>query len=246
MPPPTLPAVPELRGFVLAEWKAHFGDELTELKATPSSGVRATCMVIAADPSLHPQALADEASVEGALPPGSVGMRALALKESDPSLRQVTLVKAGLRLQRRQAESDVERERYEDMLSMMADVETPSPAELRRRVGPAVKARFGQPLKNLGGGEWAVEVPVGRTTASLCFDFGRVGRGMRYEVRMPPRPGVASPVWLSYESLIGIRFGDWDMLRSDRVDAQVDLLLPRIARVLDALATVDWSQPPAR
>ncbi len=67
--------------------------------------------------------------------------------------------------------------------------------------------------------------------------------GLDIEVKLPIRlQGTNFPITLSYESALGFTSWDWDLIRSDLLEEQLQLLFQNICRVYDSMALGAASQ----
>ncbi len=129
------------------------------------------------------------------------------------------------------------RTRLEEVLAGMDHVDTPKSTQIRSVLQPMLKERFGTKLASQGGGNWAAPLISTGMPLNLHFDFGRFSRGFNYEIRLPiTLQSTNSPMALSYESALGFSSWDWDLIRSDLLEEQLQLLFQNISKVLTWLS----------
>ena len=80
---------------------------------------------------------------------------------------------------------------------------------------------------------------VGGVAASLWLDFGRMARGIAWDVGLDLETVPRHLRAASYEGLLGVGVDHWDMLRTDTVEDDLTLLVERVARTREILRGVD-------
>lgn len=238
---------PALAAPIEAEWRAHFADKFVRLRRTPSRGVRCVCDV-----------LLDEDQ-----PWGLDFVLRLSRAETTAEERQAffraadKVYRSGVRdvmpvndlrfFLRRQFEDtdDVAlRTQIAEEFAALGDVTLPKAAATRRVLFPLLKSRFGTSISSGGNGEYAMDLPGGAIPLRLWLDFGGFTRGLRWEVSVAQRylPRNLHSVGSSYEQLLGIVVGDWDLLRTDRIEEDATLLMERIDAASRVLCAVPWHE----
>lgn len=91
----------------------------------------------------------------------------------------------------------------------------PKAPALRRSVATEVAAPLGLTPRNQGGGDWDY---LPSTGDSLCpflhVDYGGMWAQLRYEVSWPTPNEPVTRRRISYERMLGIAVGDWDLIDS--------------------------------
>lgn len=232
---------PALLPAVEAEWRDHLTDGLGRLRRTPSGAVRRDCDIILAHPELFDLSMLLRMAA-GALSQEERDRRA-ALSQSlhPPDAEPVFMLRAGLGWQIQQARDDADRDRLQAALDAIAGVDTPKAPALRKLLFPLLAARFGARPSRFQGSEYRLALgQAGGVAATLCLDFGRMARGIAWEVELEiaglPRHLRAA----SYETLLGVGVGQWDVFRTDTVEVDLALLVQRVGQALGMLKGVDW------
>lgn len=238
-------ANPSLNARVETEWHAHFADNLRGLRQTPSGRVRRACDVLAdpATPWKLPFALrlaAGETSIEE---------RMAFFHATDAMERQlafdtqpVDVLRAALPILLDRAEDPTVRAQLAAEFEAIGSATRAKAAVIRPVLFPLLKLHFGAAPSSLGGGEYKLAIPADSEPLELWLDFGGRSKAVRWGISPPPASiGRQGPVHWSYEQLLGIATSNWDLMRSDRVEADAVLLAERIIQTAELLRTVIWT-----
>lgn len=79
---------------------------------------------------------------------------------------------------------------------------------------------------------------------SLWLDFCGMARGVHWKVDLNLDHAQRHLRGDSYERLLGLPAKAWNMLRTVKLPADLDLLVQRIGLTLDIIQGVSWPQPP--
>jgi hypothetical protein len=232
---------PALLPAIEAEWRSHLADGLARFRRTPSGSVRGDCDMIRAHPDLYDLPMLLRMAARALTQPEANRRAALSRSYQPDDAGPIFLRRGGLAWQIEQARDAGERARLQAALDSIVGVDTPKAPALRKVLFPLLTTRFGsKPVKVLGS-EYRLPLgEAGGVAASLWLDFGRMSRGIVWEVglnleRVPRHMSTAS-----YEGLLGVGVDHWDMLRTDTVEADLTMLVERVARTLEILQGVEW------
>ncbi len=240
-------ANPALNALIEAEWCAHFADSLRGLRETPSGRVRRACDVLAdpATPWKLPFALrlaAGETSLEE---------RRAFFHATDAMERQLCFdtqpvdgLRGSLPVLLGRAEDPKVRALLTAEFEAIGSATRAKAAAIRPLLFPLLKQHFGAAPSSLGGGEYRLAIPTEPLPLELWLDFGGRSKAVRWGISPPPASiGRRGPVHWSYEQLLGIATSNWDLMRSDRVEAETALLAERIIQTAELLRSVTWTVP---
>ena len=127
------------------------------------------------------------------------------------------------------------------MLKQVQEMRTTKAPEMRKTIKRIFAQRFGARAENQGGGDWQYVGEWEGRGFAVRIDYGhRFGTQLEYEVKFSdPATGLTASR-LSYESFLGMGFGNWDYLTADNLeDAAVLLadLIEGLVSIPDRLAT---------
>jgi len=225
---------------IAAEWQGHLADGLAALRRTPSGAVRSLCDAILADPAHYTHDLLVRMAA-GDLSQAERMRNAHALQQfQGPDTVAVFLLRGGYGFRIAAAQDPIERARLQAELEALGDVQTPSAPALRKALFPLLSARFGGKPAKLRGTEYQVPLgPVGTASLALRLDFGGMARGLRWAVTVTGAGGLRYGA-ASYEELLGLPAPEWDVLRTDRLNDDLALLLERVEGCLSLVRGVVW------
>jgi hypothetical protein len=232
---------PALLPAIEVEWRSHLADGLVQLRRTPSGSVRCDCDMIRAHPGLYDLPMLLRMAARALTQPEVDRRAALSQSYHPDDAEPIFLLRGGLAWQIEQARDAEQRARLQAVLDSINGVDTPKAPALRKALFPLLTTRFGsKPVKVLGS-EYSLSLgQASGVAASLWLDFGRMARGIAWEVGLDldnvPRHLRAA----SYEGLLGVGLNYWNVLRTDTVEADLTLLVERVARTLEILQGVDW------
>lgn len=237
MHPTPLSWYPQFVPFVEAEWRAHFADDFAELARTPSEGIAAWCAALRADRALFTSdaLLAHASGTDDDATRARYHDAWRRAREGNPGGGPWFMRKALLAEGMRQAPDPAVRAQCATALEKLAGIDTPKAAQVRAAMKPVVQRLFGGPLASSGGGDSSVPFEAGGTAMQLVVDTGGMARGFRYFIRPSQRPGFPMLLGIAYETLLGLPGFPWDMLRTDRLDAQIGLWAERLERLVSVL-----------
>jgi hypothetical protein len=116
-------------------------------------------------------------------------------------------------------------------LEMAESIEPARAAQIRK----SVKNLFAQigigQVENLGGGEWLYEGQIGTSPVAVTIDYGGMTAQLRYEVDLDCSSRALSFKGISFERLLGVGLGDWDLLTVNNLDEKVRLLGDLVAYI---------------
>jgi hypothetical protein len=126
-------------------------------------------------------------------------------------------------------------------LEQIGPAETAKASTVRKALNPVLKAEFGAKLTASGYGTWVVPVSTSCTTYQLELDFGGMAPGFRHRTLLPL---LRHNHWVGtgYEGALGFGSVNWDLIRSDMLDQQLELLIANVRKVLARLSHVNWSR----
>ncbi len=242
-------ANPALYARIEAEWRAHFADGLRGLRQTPSGQVRRACDVLAdpATPWKLPFALRLAAG-ETSLDDRMAFFHATNAMERQLSFdtQPVDVLRMSLPILLDRAEDPKVRALLTAEFEAIGSATRAKAAAIRPLLFPLLKQHFGAAPSSLGGGEYRLAIPADPLPLEFWLDLGGRSKAVRWGISPPAASvGRRSPVPWSYENLLGIAAGNWDLMRSDRVEADTALLAERMFRTADLLRSVTWTVPAA-
>lgn len=112
---------------------------------------------------------------------------------------------------------------------------------MRRVLFPLLSARFGAAPSSIAGGEF--DLPLGTLGAAslrLWLDFGKRARGLAWGVEVSEVATRRRLGMHSHDGLLGFAAADWDVLRTDTMEADMALLVERIDAALAIIRTAEW------
>ena len=117
------------------------------------------------------------------------------------------------------------------MVVAAEQISLPKAPELRRLVRQLVAVPLELEPRNDGGGEWDYYPRSGSPDLFLNVDYGGTAAQLRYSVlrRLPGEPLLRR---LSYERLLAIGEGDWDLITTDNATASVTTLRQIVGELL--------------
>ncbi len=110
--------------------------------------------------------------------------------------------------------------------------------EIRKELRQLLLNRYGAKAENLGGGEWEYSGTLNGKLIEINIDFGGKGDQLRYGIAYD---GIGMKGFLpcaNFEKLLGVGFGNWNMLTTSNLQTSLDLLCNLIEDTATILSRV--------
>lgn len=236
--------IPELLPYIEAEWQSHIADDFSRLSEVPSGAVAATSDVFNRNRSKYDLTFLmryakSELSTDERTALWSEYLEVMSKEKY--RYKPIAEWKPGFKYRLDNGEwLPEEKKQLEEIWVQLSQVDTPKAADIRKALKPILSREFGTNLTSQEGGIWSAPMSINGLPLSLVFDFGGFSKGFMYELWLPLKLERSMRARISYESALGFNDPAWDLVRTDLLNEQLELLTFLLKRIMGWLSRVDW------
>jgi hypothetical protein len=231
-----------LKTWIEKEWLMLREEDYSSLMRIPSKIVRSTCELFLSDPNKYNIRFLLRLGFGELSNDERVDLYRAQCKFGHIENQPINFLKKSIKYQIDNLPEGEKRNVLISKLERLQKVETPKAPETRKFTNLLLKEKYGIKLKSTGHGTWHAPLSIGDKEGVLEIDYGGFSPGFRYSVRIIDKEKKLYRNRISYERLLGILAHDWDLIRTDKLKDQLELLLSYVEVVVELLKDIEISE----